>query len=81
MGLPIISTVTTPTSCLKKIYKTNQILIIKIIVTKHSNLNEPLRLKREREKKVTKAPKDVRKEEEYLGKEWCPTVVGTVKDG
>ena len=49
MGLPIISTMTTPTSCLKKINKTNQILIIKIIVTKLNSLNEPLRVKRERE--------------------------------
>ena len=30
---------------------------------------------------VTKAPKDVSKEGEYLGKEWCPVVVGTVKEG
>ena len=44
LGLPIISTVTTLISCLKKI---NQILIL---------LRER---EREREKKVTKAPKDV----------------------
>ena len=49
LGLPIISTMTTPTSYLKKINKTNQVLILQIIITKLSSLNEPLHLKRERE--------------------------------
>ena len=50
-------------------------------------MNEPLHLKRERERerererRKWKRHKDVSKEGRYLGKEWCPVSLGTMKEG